>query len=287
MTKTAALFSTLALLGAGMASAQQRVSDGTVAAAINPNAVLEMQSNNKGMLLPRVALTATTNAAPLSAHVAGMYVYNTATTGDVTPGNYYNDGTKWYRVSMSLSGTTNPTGTAPVNTIYTNTATGNVYSYTGTTWVDLTNPPTKVTTGVLGAGADIVIGSLYHHTGSYITLPPGKWLVSAYMILSKGAFTAANETWWVRSTFADNTTSTTASPDVATGKLISGTLTGYCKYGIVSGSVVITNSTTADKTYWYMACAPAWGAQNATDTLSQFGGSYWVENMISAIQIVQ
>ncbi len=65
---------------------------------INANSVLEMESTNKGMLLPRLALSATTNVSPLSAHVAGMVVYNTATAGDVLPGYYYNDGAKWIRI---------------------------------------------------------------------------------------------------------------------------------------------------------------------------------------------
>jgi len=47
--------------------------------------------------LPRVALVATAKASPLTAHVAGMYVYNTVTANDVSPGVYYNDGTKWIR----------------------------------------------------------------------------------------------------------------------------------------------------------------------------------------------
>lgn len=47
-----------------MMFAQQRVSDGTANAAINPNAVLELQSNNKGLLNSRVALQATNLAAP-------------------------------------------------------------------------------------------------------------------------------------------------------------------------------------------------------------------------------
>ncbi|MHC5353073.1 hypothetical protein ACYSNX_02620 [Myroides sp. LJL115] len=63
---------------------------------INPNAILELDSEaNKGLLLPRVALTSSTDAAPLAAHVEGMTVYNTATNGDVVPGFYYNDGEKW------------------------------------------------------------------------------------------------------------------------------------------------------------------------------------------------
>jgi len=60
----------------------------------NSNAVLDLISNgNKGLLLPRVALTATNNPAPLTQHVAGMTVYNTATTSvgngyDVSRGFY-------------------------------------------------------------------------------------------------------------------------------------------------------------------------------------------------------
>lgn len=90
------------LMSASPLLAQQRVSDGTANAAINPNAILELQSNNKGLLLSRLALTATTAASPLNAHVAGMVVYNTATAGSgntaVSPGFYYNDGTQWVRV---------------------------------------------------------------------------------------------------------------------------------------------------------------------------------------------
>ncbi|MFM2268710.1 MAG: hypothetical protein RL757_2151 [Bacteroidota bacterium] len=78
---------------------------------INPSAVLEMETTNKGLLLPRVTLTSTTTFAPLSAHIAGMTVYNTATAGDVTPGYYYNDGTKWVKLSGSAWSLTGNTAT--------------------------------------------------------------------------------------------------------------------------------------------------------------------------------
>lgn len=66
---------------------------------VNPNAILEIESSNKGLLLPRLALTATNNPYPLNAFVEGMLVYDTATTADITPGLYYCDGTKWIRVN--------------------------------------------------------------------------------------------------------------------------------------------------------------------------------------------
>ncbi|WP_144215280.1 hypothetical protein [Flavobacterium anhuiense] len=78
----------------------------------NPNkdAVLDLNktdgTNTKGLLLPKVALTAINNIAPMTAHVAGMHVWNTATAGTginaVTPGEYFNNGTKWIRVSSAM-----------------------------------------------------------------------------------------------------------------------------------------------------------------------------------------
>ena len=69
----------------------------------NSNAILELSSTTKGLLLPRLALTSTTSFAPLSSHIQGMSVFNTATAGDVTPGTYYNDGTKWIRIEKSTA----------------------------------------------------------------------------------------------------------------------------------------------------------------------------------------
>ncbi len=68
----------------------------------NSNALLEIgdaTTTTKGLLLPRVNLTGTANATPLSGHVQGMVVYNKNTAGDVTPGFYYNDGAKWARLA--------------------------------------------------------------------------------------------------------------------------------------------------------------------------------------------
>jgi hypothetical protein len=65
---------------------------------LNTSAVLELEATDKGLLLPRVELTQTKDAAPLKAHVEGMTVYNTAKVADVVPGFYYHDGTKWQQM---------------------------------------------------------------------------------------------------------------------------------------------------------------------------------------------
>ncbi|MBL7711139.1 MAG: hypothetical protein JNL13_01685 [Chitinophagaceae bacterium] len=85
-----------------VSSAQSKIKDGTVTSSStlpNANAILDLESNHKGFLLPRIGLSSTTSASPLTAHVRGMTVYDTATAGDVTPGYYYNDGAKWVRIA--------------------------------------------------------------------------------------------------------------------------------------------------------------------------------------------
>ncbi|MBB6372512.1 hypothetical protein [Chryseobacterium shigense] len=73
----------------------------------NPSnsAVLELNSNNKGLLMNQISLTSTLSATPLAAHTEGIWVYNIATAGtapnDVIPGLYYNDGSKWVLMSVN------------------------------------------------------------------------------------------------------------------------------------------------------------------------------------------
>lgn len=81
----------------------------------SPNAALDVTSTNDGLLVPRVALTITTAATPLTAPTTSEMVYNTATVADVTPGYYYWDGAKWVRLqagvntNWSLNGNTGTT----------------------------------------------------------------------------------------------------------------------------------------------------------------------------------
>ncbi|MFN7044055.1 MAG: hypothetical protein ACK4M1_02575 [Flavobacterium sp.] len=68
---------------------------------------LQIESNSKGLLIPRVALTATNVVAPVGpAPIAtGVLVFNTATAGSgitaVTPGFYYWSGTEWVALKSS------------------------------------------------------------------------------------------------------------------------------------------------------------------------------------------
>ena len=78
-------------------SAQFKVGDN--ARSLNSDAMLEIESVSKGLLLPRLALRSTTQTEPLRSFTSGMLVYNTATLNDVTPGLYICDGSRWIKVS--------------------------------------------------------------------------------------------------------------------------------------------------------------------------------------------
>jgi trimeric autotransporter adhesin len=62
------------------------------------SAGLDVNFTNKGLLIPRVALTMTAAATPITAPATSLLVYNTATVSDVTPGFYYWNGTAWVRL---------------------------------------------------------------------------------------------------------------------------------------------------------------------------------------------
>jgi hypothetical protein len=70
---------------------------------ISASAVLDIESTNKGVLFPRIALSANTDATTIASPATGLTVYNTATAGtspnNVTPGYYYWNGTKWTKVA--------------------------------------------------------------------------------------------------------------------------------------------------------------------------------------------
>ena len=76
------------------------------------SAMLDVKSASKGFLPPRMALTASNVAAPVTSPAAGLLIYNTATAGitpnNVVPGYYYWDGSKWSSLQMP-AGTTGQT----------------------------------------------------------------------------------------------------------------------------------------------------------------------------------
>jgi hypothetical protein len=99
------------LLSSSLVSAQN-VGINATGAAPDASAMLDVVSANRGLLVPRVALTATNAAGPIAAPTTSLLVFNTATVADVTPGYYYWDGAAWIKFSTGAVGPTGPAGPA-------------------------------------------------------------------------------------------------------------------------------------------------------------------------------
>ncbi|NTW32423.1 MAG: hypothetical protein HGB12_07340 [Bacteroidetes bacterium] len=117
--------------------------------AADNSAMLDVSSTNQGMRIPRVALTSTTSAAPVTNPANSLLVYDSVTTGDVTPGFYYWDATKWVRIATG-SGGWSTSGNAG-----TDTTTNFIGTTDDRSWVMKTNSTERMKiskTGNVGIG---------------------------------------------------------------------------------------------------------------------------------------
>ena len=71
----------------------------------NPVGALDITATDEGLVIPRVALVNTTTVTVLTGTTSEL-VYNTATSGDVTPGFYYLSSPTgpWIRIATGASG---------------------------------------------------------------------------------------------------------------------------------------------------------------------------------------
>lgn len=136
------------LFSCGLLKAQTGIGTTTPDAS----AKLEVASTNKGFLPPRVALTATNAASPITNPANGLMVFNTVTAGtnpfQVVPGYYYWDATaqRWVSLSTTVGNvqnqaifrsTSNTAALNPVSTwssSFNNIASGDMSIATSTTF---------------------------------------------------------------------------------------------------------------------------------------------------------
>ncbi|PKF74486.1 hypothetical protein [Chryseobacterium sp. PMSZPI] len=154
-----------------------------------------------------------------------------------------------------------------------------------------------VVRGVNGAGIDIPFNftNTFRYTGSYIDLPPGKWLVTVQqLILPVGGVLTSDQWMWLRTSFSDDpnvvigglatySTDLTESPTLVSGLIQGPTTTGLTRFSIIQGSLVINNSSGALKRYKYIAGNNSvGGTQTGATSFQGFGGD-WSENIIYAV----
>jgi hypothetical protein len=106
----------------------QNVGISNSGATPHASALLDIESPTKGLLIPRIALTASNVAAPVVSPAVSLLIFNTAIAGvfpnDVKPGYYYWNGAKWERFQ---------TGNQNDWSILGNSATNSAINFLGTT----------------------------------------------------------------------------------------------------------------------------------------------------------
>lgn len=84
-------------------------------AAPAASALLDVSAPDKGLLIPRVALTSTADVTTIASPATSLLVYNTATVSNVSPGFYFWNGSAWTRLNSNDWSITGNTGTTPLN----------------------------------------------------------------------------------------------------------------------------------------------------------------------------
>jgi uncharacterized protein (TIGR02145 family) len=151
------LFVLSVVLGIAISSKAQNVGINSTGNVPNSSAMLDVSATNKGLLIPNVELTGTTNAGPITSPAVSLLVYNIATTGDVTPGFYYNSGSTgfpvWTKLLTNVADGSETKVTAGTNLTITGIGTtaspyvvgrspgtnqGDIQYWNGTAWVMVT-----------------------------------------------------------------------------------------------------------------------------------------------------
>lgn len=70
----------------------------------DPSAMVDIYSEQKGLLIPRVNLSSSDNPHPITDPEVSLMVYNKAEANDIFPGYYYWDGSSWIRIGDESEG---------------------------------------------------------------------------------------------------------------------------------------------------------------------------------------
>jgi|JI9StandDraft_1071089.scaffolds.fasta_scaffold03525_3 hypothetical protein len=235
MTMIRPILSVVMMSSFALSTVAQNVAINADGAAPAASALLDIDAgalpanNKRGLLVPRLALTAANVALPVVAPATSLLIYNTASAGAgvnaVTPGYYQWDGALWVRFAMSTDGWS---------------TTGNAGTVAGTNFIGTTDAQDWV----------IKTGGSTAANERMRVLSAGKVVVNNVGV---GPFT--NDVFSVYATGTTNGTTTN------TGALGTRAINGYTSTGYgVHGS---TSGTTATTFGLYGAQTSATGAVNA------------------------
>lgn len=124
----------------------------------------------------------------------------------------------------------------------------------------------------------------YNYTGTSITIPANsKYIINTTQLLTNFVLMPAGQSIWVRSSFSDSSTAFAFSPDIVGSNLMSGGWGPSTKFGLLSGAIIINNTSSSAKTYYYWVGEV--DSNGYTGTVDQFGGAVWAENQLYAIPV--
>ncbi|MBS1587066.1 MAG: hypothetical protein JSS82_16150 [Bacteroidetes bacterium] len=243
------------------------------------SAILDLSNtNNAGILIPKVSLTDTNQAAPVTSPATGLMVFNTNTVANVTPGYYYWNGSKWERIfSTNLPVVSTVSVTAPI--VNTGTARDPNIGITTSDLksggvISITNG-TNVLTGNTGADLDVVgtAGGVLYGSGTSSAFTSAG-IVGQYL-RSQGTGSPA----WTTGNDINGSTVVTVTNGTAQG-VGSGTIgidvtgtSGGVLYGTGASSQFTPQGTTGYLLQSNGSAAPSWVNPNAALVTSDIVGS--------------
>ena len=209
----------------------QNIGINSTGAAPDASAILDVVSTSKGLLIPRVALTATNAAGPIASPLTSLLVYNTATAGvapnNVIPGHYYWNGAAWIPFlvsSTTINGAWKMTG---------NSGTSAATNFIGTTdaidWVMRTNNIERArisSTGNFGLGT-----SAFNGTNPEKLVVDAGTTTSVNAIVGKGSINS-----YLQLNIQNSSNGTSASSDVVATADNGSETTNYVDMGINSST---------------------------------------------------
>jgi hypothetical protein len=176
-------------------------------------------------------------------------------------------------------------GTQANGRVLTSDATGTA------SWTQL-NSTQSVRTGNFGGGVNIPFADMGlspatgtpRYTTANITLPPGRWVVMANLLINGGTMPSGGGVW-IRTYLAESATINTGTTDIVTGTggLMSGSFAFSQVFSICSGQVFVNNSSGANKTYYLWCLVERNATVPNTFFIGNIGSSFWAENQLFAI----
>lgn len=234
------------------------------------------------------SIDATTNSAGLwlnaSTNTERAFI---GMENDNSVGFFGNNGAAWAFVMNTQTGKVRyQDGTQANGRVLTSDANGVA------SWTQL-NSTQAVRVGNFGAGVNFDFSEMgsfpssgtAKYTTASITLPPGRWVIIANLLINCVALPAGGGIF-IRTNLTESAVSSVGTSDVVpgTGGLISGNFSYSNTFSFASGQILINNTTGANKTYYLWATCSRNGAAPATGAaVGAIGSSFWQENQLIAI----